>query len=230
MVKFERLDTEKSRKAIKSLAKAQKSHGDYNISAVMAALMEMFHGKCYICEKKKHVTSFQIEHLNPHQGDTAQKYSWDNLFLSCAHCNNTKGNRYIPILDCTRVDVDKRVSFHFLHPLQNENEILIEPLDDTIEARNTCNLLIDIYYDTTPQKKIEARMIRCELRRQLLDFEADIREYIEMEDGEDKEDLYYRIKQELSNRSEYTAFKRWLIWDNEKMCRDLLPLLGKLSM
>lgn len=80
MVKFERLDTEKSRKAIQSLAKAQKNHGDYNTSAVMAALMEMFHGKCYICENKKHVTSFQIEHLNPHQGDTAQKYNWDNLF------------------------------------------------------------------------------------------------------------------------------------------------------
>ena len=74
---------------------------------------------------------------------------------------------------------------------------------------------------------IEARMIRCELRRQLLDFEADVREYLEMEDGEDKEDLYCRIRQELSNRSEYTAFKRWLILDHKEMCRDLLPLLER---
>ena len=77
------------------------------------------------------------------------------------------------------------------------------------------------------RKKIEARMIRCELRRQLLDFEADIREYLEMDDGEDKEDLYFRIRQELSNRSEYTAFKRWLILDHKEMCRDLLPLVEK---
>lgn len=82
MVKFERLDTEKSRVAIMSLAKAQKSNREYNTPEVMAALQEMFHGKCYICENKKHITSFQVEHLNPHQGDTAQKYNWDNLFLS----------------------------------------------------------------------------------------------------------------------------------------------------
>lgn len=230
MVKFERFDTEKARKAIQSLAKAQRSHGDYNTSAVIEALREMFHGKCYICENKKHITSLQVEHLNPHQGDTAQKYKWENLFLSCSHCNNTKGNRYIPILDCTRVDVDERISFHYLNPLQNEKEILIEPLDDATETKNTCKLLIDVYYGTTPTKKVEARMIRCELRRQLLAFEADIREYIEMEDGEDKEDLYCRIRQELSNRSEYTAFKRWLIWDNKEMCRDLLPILEKLSV
>lgn len=114
--------------------------------------------------------------------------------------------------------------------MQNENEILIEPLDNATETVNTCKLLVDIYYGTTPQKKIEARIIRCELRRQLLTFEADIREYLEMGEGEDKEDLYCRIRQELSNRSEYTAFKRWLIWDNKEMCRDLLPLLEKLSV
>lgn len=226
MVKFERLDTEKSRAAIMSLAKAQKNNREYNTPEVMAALHEVFHGKCYICENKKHMTSFQVEHLKPHQGNVAQKYDWSNLFLSCAHCNNTKGDRYVPILDCTREDVDCRISFHFLPPLQHENEILIEALDNAIETLNTCNLLIDVYYGTTPSKKIEARIMRCELRRQLLDFEADIREYLETEDSEDKHDLYCKIRQELSNRSEYTAFKRWIIKDNEQICRELLPLLG----
>ena len=58
MVRFERLDTEKSRAAVNSLIKAQKSNGDCNTPEVMEALQEMFHGKCYICENKKHVNSF----------------------------------------------------------------------------------------------------------------------------------------------------------------------------
>ncbi len=124
----------------------------------------------------------------------------------------------------SKVDVDCCISFHFLDSLQNENEILIEALDESIETQHTCELLMEVYYGRTPQKKLEARIIRCELRRQLLDFEANIREYLEMEDGEDKEDLYCRIRQELSNRSEYTVFKRWLILDHKEVCRDLLPL------
>lgn len=169
MVKFERLDTEKSRKAMQYLAKARKSHRSYNAPEVVEALREMFHEKCYICESK-HVTSYNIEHLTPHQGNANYKYDWDNLFLSCSHCNNTKTSKYISILDCSRVDVDRCISFHFLDSLQNENEILIEALDEAIETQNTCKLLMEVYYGRTPQKKIEARIIRCELRRQLLAF------------------------------------------------------------
>ena len=147
--------------------------------------------------------------------------------MSCSHCNNTEQSRYIPILDCSKVEVDRCISSHFLDSLQNENEILIGALNEAIETQHTCELLMEVYYGRTPQKKLEARMIRCELRRQLLDSEADIREYLEMEDGEDKEDLYCRIRQELSNRSEYTAFKLWLILNHKEVCRDLLPLLGR---
>ena len=45
---------------------------------------------------------------------------------------------------------------------------------------------MEVYYGRTPQKKIEARIIRCDLRRQFLAFKATIREYLEMEEGEDK--------------------------------------------
>lgn len=229
MVKFERLDTEKSRKAIQSLVRARRSRRSYNTPEVCEALKEMFHEKCYICESK-HVTSYNIEHLTPHQGNADYKYNWDNLFLSCSHCNNTKQSRHIPILDCSKVEVDRCISFHFLDSLQNENEILIEALDEAIETQHTCELLMEVYYGRTPQKKLEARIIRRELRRQLLAFKADIREYLEADEGDDKHDLYCKIQRELSNRSEYTAFERWLIWDNKEMCRDLLPLLEKLSV
>ena len=224
MVRFERKDTKKARAAVESLNNAKQKNSGYNTPEVNSALQEMFHGKCYICENKKHITSFQIEHLKAHHGDLGLKYDWENLFLSCAHCNNTKLGKYEPILDCSHVDVDQKIAFHFQNPPQKP-ELKIEALDTSIATVNTCHLLNDVYYGKTPQKKVESKLIRCEIRRQMLDFENYIGEYLELEDGEDKKDLYCKIEKELKNASEYTAFKRWFIRDNQELCKDLLTLL-----
>ena len=93
MIKVERKLTEKSKKAIDSLKREKLKNGSYNTPEVNAALKEMFHGKCYICENRQ-IVSYQIEHLNPHRGNTELKFDWDNLFLSCAYCNNTKSDKY----------------------------------------------------------------------------------------------------------------------------------------
>ena len=58
-----------------------------------------------LCEDQG-LTSCQIEHLKPHKSDPELKFSWDNLFLVCTHCNNIKGDKYWPIWDCTQEDVD----------------------------------------------------------------------------------------------------------------------------
>ena len=107
--------------------------------------------------------------------------------------------------------------------MENEQEIFLEALDENIETKNTLELLIDVYYGRTPQKKAEAKLICCEIRRQLLQFMADISEYLETEDPEDKQDLFLKIKRELKNNSEYTAFKRWIILDHKEICGDFLP-------
>ena len=96
---------------------------------------------------------WQVCHEKILQNDKNLKFDWNNLFLSCAHCNNTKGNKYAPILDCTHIDVDRRISFHFLNPLTNEREIFLEALDESPETQNTLELLTDVYYGRTPQKK-----------------------------------------------------------------------------
>ena len=81
MIKIDRKATVKSEKAIESLEKAKQSNASYNTPEVNAALQEMFHKKCYICENNN-ITSYQIEHLIPHKGDMTLKYDWNNLFLS----------------------------------------------------------------------------------------------------------------------------------------------------
>ena len=103
MIKVERKDTEKARVAILALQKAKQRGSDYNTPKVNEALKEMFRKKCYICENKDGISSYQIEHLTPHRDNADLKYDWKNLFLSCAHCNNIKNAKYVPILDCSEV-------------------------------------------------------------------------------------------------------------------------------
>lgn len=69
MIRYTRNDTEKAREAVVALEEAKASNGSYNTPEVNAALAEMFHGKCYICENKEGISSFQIEHLKPHRGN-----------------------------------------------------------------------------------------------------------------------------------------------------------------
>ena len=225
MVRFERKTTAKTKAAIESLAKAKKQRGNYNTEAVKAALQEIFYGKCYICEDGSD-KSIETEHFMPHRGDIELKYDWNNLYLSCGHCNSIKGNRYVPILDCTRVDVDLKISFRVLDFLSNEKEIEIQALDNSIETKNTCRLLNDVYYGKNSNTAREANIKRREIRKKISEFMQKVRMYIDEENPEKKQDLLMMLKIELSNRSEFTAFKRWIIRDHTKMCGDLLPLLS----
>lgn len=79
MIKISRKTTEKSQRAADSLQNAKKCNRSYNTPEVNAALKELFHGKCYICENKQ-ITSYNIEHLIPHHENPDLKYDWNNLF------------------------------------------------------------------------------------------------------------------------------------------------------
>ena len=61
---------------------------------------------------------------------------------------------------------------------------------------------------------MEAKIIQKELREELSKFKECVREYQEAEDEEEKEDIEILLKRELKDSSAFTAFKRWLIWDN----------------
>ena len=197
MIRIERKDTAQTQLAIKDLEEASQRGNSYNTENVNRALKAVFYGKCYICENK-HATSYQIEHLIPHHGNARLKYDWNNLFWACAHCNNIKSDKYEPILDCTKRSLE-------FTPLVSDDE----------EVERTVSLLEDVYYGTTPQKKIEAQIIRKNLRKNLSKFKEYVREYQEAEDVVEKDDIGELLKRELNNSSEFTAFKRWLIWDNE---------------
>ncbi|MCI9320075.1 MAG: hypothetical protein HFH05_08360 [Lachnospiraceae bacterium] len=198
-------------------------NGSYNTPEVNAALKEMFHGKCYICENRQ-IVSYQIEHLNPHRGNTELKFDWDNLFLSCAHCNNTKSDKYDPIIDCTKENVERMIAFRKEGYFGSDEKLVFEMLDRRVETENTVKLLQEVYYGSTPQKKMEAKILRRMLRKELSEFKEYVREYKEAED-EEKEDLKFLLQQQLKDSSPFAAFKRWLIRDNKDAYSELLPYI-----
>lgn len=219
MIKVEREATENAHKAMESLRKAKEKNSTYNTPEVNRALREMFHGKCYICENKQ-VTSYQIEHLHAHREAPDLKYDWNNLFLACAHCNNTKLGKYEPIIDCTKENVEEMIAFRKKGYFGTEEELTFEALVSSEEVINTIHLLREVYYGSTPQKKMEAKILRKILRKELSEFKEYVREYQEAEE-EEKEDLKCLLKQQLGDSSPFAAFKRWLIRDN----RDTYPEL-----
>lgn len=223
MIKINRRKTDKVKSAIASLQRAKEQNGSYNTPEVNSALWEIFHGKCYICENKQ-ATSYQIEHLQSHQGNIDLKNDWNNLFLSCTHCNNTKLNKYEPILDCTKDNVDELIAFRKRGYFGTDEELEFEVLDLTQPILNTKRLLEEVYYGSTPQKKMEAKILRKVLRKELSKFKEYVREYLEA-DGEDKEDLKYLVKQQIADASPFAAFKRWLIRDNREYLRELADFL-----
>lgn len=225
MIKFERRMTSKARAAVESLKKAKASNGSYNTPEVNEALAEMFYGKCYICENKKGISSFQIEHLEPHRGNADLKYDWDNLFWSCAHCNNIKNANFEPIVDCSRVDVDRKIAFRKEGYFGKDEKYQFTALEESEEIKNTVHLLRAAYYGHTPQKKVEAVNIRRALRRDLSDFKNLVREYCEAE-SYDKEDIRYAIQKEVGPGAAFAAFKRWLLWDNKEKYEELLQYCG----
>lgn len=223
MIKIERRKTEKSQKAIVSLEEAKKKNDTYNTPEVNAALWEMFYGKCYICENKS-ITSYQIDHFIPHQGDKELKYSWENLFCACAHCNNIKNNKYQPMLDCTKDDIEQFIAFRKEGYFGINEKFVFDLLDSREETINTGKLLQEVYYGSTPQKKMEAAILRKTLRTELSIFKEYVREYQETEE-EEKEDLKYLIKQQLSDSSPFAAFKRWLIRDHKEAYPEFLTYI-----
>lgn len=225
MIKINRVETEKTQRAEEDLRLAKKNGTSYNTKNVNIALREVFHSKCYICENKTGI-SCQIEHLVPHRKDVDLKYSWDNLFFACAHCNGIKSDKYNPIIDCTKVDVEKKIAFRKEGYFGADERFVFDALDTDIETTNTVALLEEVYYaSSTVQKELESRLLRKHLREDLSKFKNYIREYEELDTKEEKEDMECLIRMELKDSSEFTAFKRWLIRDNTDFYSDLSGFL-----
>lgn len=194
-----------------------KANGDYKCGNVLTRIKDDFKNKCYICEYKEPET-INVEHFRPHEGDNNLKFSWDNLFWSCSHCNNTKLAKYENILDCTDIndDIENKLKYIF-KPFPFE-EVRIVELDNSPETIATKDLLIEVYNGTTKLKTIESANIRNKLLEEIMDFQRLLCDYfLDTNSPEDLEYFLIKIRGHINRGSNFTAFKRWIILENEKL-------------
>ncbi len=213
MVFFEKSQPEPECLAIEK----EKADGDYKCDNVLTKIKEDFKNKCYICEYKEPET-INVEHFRPHNGNKDLKFSWDNLFWSCSHCNNTKLDKYDDILNCTDLndDVENKLKY-IIKPFPFE-EVKIEELDNSPDTLATKELLIAVYNGTTKLKTIESANLRNKLLDEIVAFQGLLYDYfLDTNSADDLEYFLIKIRGHINRASNFTAFKRWIILDNEKL-------------
>lgn len=219
------IDVTKSQPAPGCLQKEKrKANGNYRCGDVVKRIKEDFKNKCYICEYKR-PPSINVEHFIPHKGNKDKKFDWNNLFYACAHCNNTKLDKFDNILDCTNPEHDVtnwiKYKMEFL-PEREEEKVKISAQKKDKKVHNTVELLLRVYNGTsTPIKEVESHNIRLTLRDDLKQFQEHLLAYYEEETEDHEKEIHLRIiKKHLNKCSAFTAFKRWIIKDNSRLCKD----------
>lgn len=202
-------NTIRTREAPSSLSRRQK----YNSKDVLDELCKVFFKKCYICETKEPL-DINVEHFSSHNGDLNKKFDWENLYLSCARCNNIKLQGYNNLLDCcdTNTDVLRAIK-HKPPTTPYAKRLEIEPqlVDESTLA--TAELLNKVYNsDHTDTKMVTAVALRKEVFKQFNIFLELQCEYFDETSLEvEKENAIERMKLLIMPSSKYSAFISWCI-------------------
>lgn len=98
-----RLAANETAKAITEKANHEPVRAIYSHAQVKQALDRLFHGKCAYCEfRTTGGSDWDVEHFRPkarpaeradHPGYYWLTYDWNNLYLSCKHCNQRRIDR-----------------------------------------------------------------------------------------------------------------------------------------
>lgn len=197
-----------------------KASGSYRHEEVLKLLIKDFYNKCYICEYKK-PTTLNIEHFIPHRNNIDLKFNWENLFLSCSHCNNIKSDKYDRILNPIKEGEDVENFIKYEMPTFPKSKVKLTALNKGEKTLQTVDLLNDVYNGTTPLKAIESEYIREALLNELLDLQEALLIYYDDENDDEVKDIARkRVKKHLDKKSAFTAFKRWIVKDNDIFYED----------
>jgi hypothetical protein len=207
-----------------------KASGNYKCGDVVPRLKADFRNKCYICEEKE-ISSINVEHFVPHQGNRDLMFDWNNLFFACSHCNNTKLARFTDILDCTKTnEVETKIKYEFFNSAFPKEQVIITSLEaSSTENVNTVELLRIVYCSKTAIKIDESANIRNKISKEIREFSDLLRLYFSNDglfDEAEKEKLKLKVIKRLSNTSSFTAFKRWIIRSNTTYFQDFQDYLN----
>lgn len=195
-----------------------KEKKSYRESDVISQLIKDFHGKCYICEIGN-LSDIEVEHLLPHYNGAYldRKFDWDNLFLSCGHCNGIKNSRKYDekILDCCKVDPEEKLIFKIE---EDRVEVFVRDEKATEIEKMTAQLIYEVFN----LKNTGIRIVMCEKRVEELTKEMNML-YTNLEkckSTNNKKSLRI-IKAILRRSSPFSAFKREYIRMNREKYSEL---------
>lgn len=143
-----------------------KVNGSYREPDVVLQLQQDFRDKCYLCEIDE-LQSVEIEHLRPHMGDKDLKFDWNNLFLSCAHCNSVKNQRKYDnvIIDCCAVDPEEYLDQTFI-----EGEVKVTPLVQNNVAQMTAQLITECFEKRNTGIRVMESQVRINALKQTMNL------------------------------------------------------------
>lgn len=191
---------------------AKKAAGKYDKPDVIAQLKEDFHDKCYICEIKG-LQDPEVEHLLPHENGKYldRKFDWNNLFLSCGHCNKVKNQqKYMKgIVDCCIEDPEQLIDFRL-----KEGNVEVLAKDKTNEKTMLTALLV---YEVFNLKNTGMRVYKSEMRLQELNKEMNIlyANLTEIKKKPNSKVIIRKLKALLRKESKFAAFKRNYVREHE---------------
>ncbi|MDR0380877.1 MAG: HNH endonuclease [Oscillospiraceae bacterium] len=195
-----------------------KREKDYRSGPVFQMLVADCHNKCYICEDSLH-TSPNVEHRISHKHAPALKYDWENLFLSCSHCNNIKGDKYDGMIDPAQCDPEQVIALSM--GLDDElREVVIVSKTGGDEAVDiTVALLNAVYNGThTDMKKYACQQLKNKISNELAWFQQKLDDYKNHPGDDTKAAVAGRISEDAL----FAAFKRKRVREDPQ----LAPVFG----
>jgi hypothetical protein len=214
-------------KRAKEVPASLATKNSYKDEDVVKALEKSFHKKCYLCETKE-PQDINVEHFVAHQNDLHLKYDWENLYYSCGRCNNIKLQYFNNLLDCCATDQDVFRQIKLLPPrTPGAKKLVVERQSDDAKTIQTEQLLEKIYNsEHTVNKAVTGSYLRKKIHTQFVLLTKWLNTYY-AEDALDAErdDALERVKVLMSNKSQYSAFIKWCVLDDEDLCELLLPFI-----
>ncbi len=192
---------------------SKKKSGNYDKPDVIKQLREVFNDKCYICEINN-LQDPEIEHLLPHKNGKYpdRKFDWNNLFLSCGHCNKVKNQeKYeIGIIDCCIEDPEQLLFFRL-----KDGNIEVIPKDSNNEKAILTAMLV---YEVFNLKNTGMRVYKSDIRFQELNKEMNILydNLEKLKENPNSKVIMRKLKSLLRRKSKFAAFKRNYVRENIK--------------
>lgn len=218
MVKIERNPTPPESLAVEEA----KVNGSYNGPDVVQQLKRDSNDKCYICELQG-LADPEVEHLRPHYSRRIKErvFDWNNLFYACPHCNNIKKEKKYAekIIDCCHTDPEKVLDHIFVAGhVQVHNKIEDEDVQLTADLIQNC-------FEKTNTGIREAA---CQHRIDGLSETMNVLYKTLSKYKDNPESLRYKksLKEMLSRKSKFAAFKRFYVREHLEDYPDLIEYVS----